>query len=324
VLFTHHRTLTDTTLAPPIRVDGEEDVRAVLDGLMNEVRDVAGVFVTWPLLAELARTALARLGPSARRIFLDHPIAALSRQDPFTRWTFDKPRGYAGDARLVDYIYGDDSVAAEIAEATPFGRDIYCCMTEAGGPVAVRERRRLLARLVDTTVERLRRPKILTIAAGHLREAGLATHAAEVPRWVALDHDAESVREIERCHGRLPGLLPLVAPVGRMIVRPTVYGRFDLIYAPGLYDYLDERTARRLTAACFSILEPGGTFLFSNTAMDLPEAGYMDVFMDWRLNQRTEQQVRDLVATVPETERGRTSIFRSSNGVLLYVLMQRA
>ena len=41
-----------------------------------------------------------------------HPVARLVWQDPFTRHSFLKPSGYAGDARLLDYLYGIASIPA--------------------------------------------------------------------------------------------------------------------------------------------------------------------------------------------------------------------
>src|SRR6185295_9427579 len=35
-----------------------------------------------------------------------HPLRDLIYQDPFTHRAYHKPRGYAGDAVLLDYIYG--------------------------------------------------------------------------------------------------------------------------------------------------------------------------------------------------------------------------
>jgi hypothetical protein len=33
-----------------------------------------------------------------------HPSAKILQQCPFTRWSFEKPRGYSGDASLIDFI----------------------------------------------------------------------------------------------------------------------------------------------------------------------------------------------------------------------------
>src|SRR4051812_11537217 len=35
-----------------------------------------------------------------------HPLMKVLHQDPFTFRAFSKPRGYAGDAVMMDYIYG--------------------------------------------------------------------------------------------------------------------------------------------------------------------------------------------------------------------------
>src|SRR5436305_1600719 len=37
-----------------------------------------------------------------------HPIVDVLHRDPFTYRAFCKPRGYAGDAEMMDYIYGGE------------------------------------------------------------------------------------------------------------------------------------------------------------------------------------------------------------------------
>src|SRR5690606_27280552 len=40
----------------------------------------------------------------------DHPMRSIIHQDPFQRRCFEKPRGYAGDAVMLDMIYAADGV----------------------------------------------------------------------------------------------------------------------------------------------------------------------------------------------------------------------
>ncbi|EBV3810880.1 class I SAM-dependent methyltransferase, partial [Salmonella enterica subsp. enterica serovar Hvittingfoss] len=44
----------------------------------------------------------------------NHSVSDYFLEDPFTRWSFEKPRGYSGDAQLLDFIYGHDSVADKV------------------------------------------------------------------------------------------------------------------------------------------------------------------------------------------------------------------
>ena len=62
------------------------------------------------------------------RACLDHPLRHLLHQDPFTYRAFSKPRGYAGDAVMMDYIYGLGEAQQATSEATTSGRAIFSYM----------------------------------------------------------------------------------------------------------------------------------------------------------------------------------------------------
>src|SRR5215471_16334510 len=92
-------------------------------------------------------------------------------------------------------------------------------------------------------------PGVLAVAAGHLREAELSNALASgrLDRFVALDADAESLRDIAGHYAHL-GVETVHASVRHLLARKIKLGSFDFIYAAGLYDYLSENTAQVLSA----------------------------------------------------------------------------
>src|SRR5271154_3388529 len=63
--------------------------------------------------------------PAYARTCLGHPVCRLLHQDPFTYRAFSKPRGYAGDAVMMDYIYGLGEAGEAARNATLLGREIF-------------------------------------------------------------------------------------------------------------------------------------------------------------------------------------------------------
>ncbi|MEY4980621.1 MAG: hypothetical protein RLZZ352_2891 [Pseudomonadota bacterium] len=227
------------------------------------------------------------------------PVRSFALRCPFTRRCHDKPRGYAGDAVMMDLIYGMghdaslDSVAEELLRAT----------TATAAPRAVRWRRRHLAQVLDTVCERTwGQARILSVACGHLREAALSKGIREhgFKTLIALDQDTESLAQVGRDWG---GHGVHLDPRS---VRDLLGGRspvaaqpMDLIYTAGLYDYLGDAAATLLTQRLYEALAPGGTLLIANFMPGLPELGYMEGLMDWWLVYRDDQQMRKLTASLP-------------------------
>ncbi|MBM7113600.1 class I SAM-dependent methyltransferase [Archangium primigenium] len=248
-----------------------------------------------------------------------HPLRELLHQCPYSRHSYERPRGYAGDADLIDYVY-----EPRLTGAPPLGQAIYRFLFEQTGPQSVRERRLILAREIDTIAERVKQPKVLSIACGHLREAELSRAVAErrVGQFLAVDQDQASLDEVARRH--VGGVVrPVCDTVRSIVLGRTVFEPQDLIYTAGLYDYLSQCTAQRLTQRLFHMLRPGGRLVIANFALSTPDAGYLEAFMDWWLVYRDEAEMRGLAQGIDPKQVGAMNLFRDSVGHVIYLELER-
>lgn len=249
----------------------------------------------------------------------DHSVAHYLMQDPFTRWSAEKPRGYSGDASLLDIYYKHRSADDIIASSTPLGKEIYAYTSEAASSVAGRERRDILAQTVDKTAERVGDAEILAIACGHMREAELSTAlaAGKVKRWIGLDQDPVSVGTVNR---DLAGtrVEAIDGSVKGILRRSYNLGTFDLVYASGLYDYLPRAVGIRLLQRAMELVKPGGMFLFANFSDEITTDGYMETFMDWPLILRSADDMEDIINASVDRNQVKTEVYYGSNRNIVY------
>jgi extracellular factor (EF) 3-hydroxypalmitic acid methyl ester biosynthesis protein len=225
-----------------------------------------------------------------------HPLHALVQEDPYTHRASSKPRGYAGDAVMMDFIY----TGLPPAGTTDLGRGIFSATTRVSMGLSVLYRRQLLKSLLDDTVVTRDCGRVLSVASGHAREleGSLATTALFRGEVVALDQDALSCAEVARVHagGRVRAVHAGVRELVSGDLAPTL-GEFDLIYSAGLYDYLPDLLARRLTARLLQMLRPGGRLVIANFVPGGSGRGYMELFMDWTLVLRSEATLAEMART---------------------------
>ncbi|MBS1855883.1 MAG: class I SAM-dependent methyltransferase [Acidobacteria bacterium] len=229
-----------------------------------------------------------------------HPALCLAHEDPFIRRAFAKPRGYAGDAVLLDFIYHHPANRAWVATAPPRGRAALGFSTNTPAPRAVRNRAWLLANEIDAVCARAPRAAILSMACGHLREArdSCALEAGAFGRFVALDQDVESLEVVRRDAGPL-GVEAMEGSVKTVIARGPRLGSFDFIYAAGLFDYLNDRVAARLLCTLAGMLKRGGKLWVANFLPGIVDRGFMESFMDWWLIYRTPRQMLEIADALP-------------------------
>ena len=255
---------------------------------------------------------------------LDHPLRCLLHQDPFTFRAFSKPRGYAGDAVMMDYIYGLGEAGQAARDASPLGRAIFQYMDTRPSAKAVRYRRRLLAESVDQVADR-GGSSVLAIAAGHLREVELssAVQTGKLQEYVAFDQDEASLAVVAHDYTHL-GVRTMPGSVRQILGGKAKLGQYDLVYAAGLYDYLNDASAMALTRRMFEMTRPGGLMLIPNFLVGARDTGYMESFMDWHLVYRNHADMQALVDALPSGHVAECRIFDDPDGTITFLLVTKA
>lgn len=277
-------------------------------------------------LATETRDISRGLGPAAwsdliHAVVDPHPIVEVLMEDPYTARARRKPRGYAGDAEMMDYCYSrnpPDPVSA-------LGRAIFLQTTASPNAESVRIRRSMIAERIDKRARTTPRPNIMALACGHLREAELssALRTRHLGRMIALDQDDVSLSVVKEKYGPL-GVECVSAKVKSILAGELQFSDLDLVYAAGLFDYLDDASARLLVRHAFGFLRPGGELLIGNFLPDTYGCGYMEAFMQWRLITRNETQIISLGDAIEPNLVASKRYFQDDNQTIGYLSIAKA
>ena len=247
----------------------------------------------------------------------------------FLARTNTRPRGYAGDSVLMQWIYENEYRGSSI-----FSQLMHKHPLETVAAEAVRNRRALIAERVrehhrQMTGDRSRRKvRMMSVACGpawELRDLIRGPEDSGAYHIALLDQDThalaearDSVEQLVERYGVeidtqfIRGSVRTMLRDRKLVER---WGRFDFIYSLGLFDYLTRPVASAVLHKLSSLLRPGGRLIIGNFHVDNPTRTYMEYWMDWVLMYRTEQEMLDLVSDLEDVtvdlsfEQTRTQMF---------------
>jgi extracellular factor (EF) 3-hydroxypalmitic acid methyl ester biosynthesis protein len=247
-----------------------------------------------------------------------------------------KPRGYAGDYEILGRMY-ENRLCDD-----PLGRMFDRYFQEQPAPQAVRNRMKMM---VQWIVERAGSGPAQT-AKGHdlplrvavvgsafgleLRDALLQIDEPRRERFrvtlLDLDPDAIEFARAQLAPLLLPQHLTAISTnFFRLPQRPQTAAALDgsdLLFCPGLFDYLDDATAAAMFRYFYERLAPGGRLTVFQFAPHDPTRAYMEWVANWYLTYRTEAELRRVVeqAGLPQAE---TVFGAEHEGVDLFVAITR-
>lgn len=158
-----------------------------------------------------------------------------------------------------------------------------------------------------------------------MREAqkSKAVQARQIGKFFALDQDPLSIELMNRELQNYP-IQTIQSSVTAIIRKKLTFENLDLVYAAGLYDYLSQAFATRLTKAMFDMLRSGGKLLVANFVPNHAEVGYMETFMQWYLIYRTEHELVAVADEIPSSEIAIKRTFFEENGNILFLEITKA
>ncbi|WP_271411099.1 class I SAM-dependent methyltransferase [Pseudomonas sp. Q1-7] len=207
-----------------------------------------------------------------------------------------QPPMRCGNPVLLDYLYGLESEALrDLPEART--RQLFDFATGAQAARALRCRRRMLARAVDETCQRVGQGvRMLCVAGGHLREAELARelHQGRFSEMLVFDDDAERLETVRKSYGAL-GVRTRLGSLEQLLAGECRFQGYDLVYSAGITEVLDDRHCERLLPCLFQALRPGGRVLLANFRPGIDAIAFLEGLLDWRPRYRLDAQLLGLL-----------------------------
>jgi len=310
-------------------------------------------------LAELTSGLDAHQYEEYRRFVWASRYFEIVQEAPFYWRIIHKPRGYAGDAQMLAFIYRNTYEGT-----TPFGTLLHKHITLTETCQSVRNRKDYLFEQILKTEG----GNILSLAAGSAWEIRDVLESAPEGRFrfLALDHDIETLK-LFRISGNLhfryalanafhiirgnyltacprplweascsprsdfKGIRRFWAPLKYELKR-IKEDNYDLVYAAGLYDYIKtfpddhSKGAIALTKNLFSFVKTGGTLIIGNLTFCIPpkDRFMMDYVYDWRLIYRNKEEMLALARSIPAKQIRNIQIDEEPLGINYFLKIEKA
>lgn len=224
----------------------------------------------------------------------------IHRKSSFIRHIQDWPKGYPGDFEIIDILV--DRI--EQAPLNSLGGVLGRCALSSDIAQQHREKLRLQTDLVVKVCRTFKKPIIVSMACGSSRDLEKCEYEIEASgaKIILIDFNQEaldaSLRRLKNIKNQIQTIHTDIRILPKLFSSLTEQnGKFHLIYAGGLTDYLSKKIVqiilKRLSKQ-FILKE--GILMFTNIAKGNPYRPWIETMGNWRLIERTREEMTELLA----------------------------
>lgn len=219
------------------------------------------------------------------------------------RHVYRKPLGYPGDYIMMNYIYDyhKDNYLGNSAYEKLINN--YTCNIPISRSNI--KRKDFLKGAILEALESRKEPKILSFACGPARELLELLKEGKInkpvlftcldPEKRALDYISAEINKIQPVKKQMLSIKYIYRDIASIVrdknLRRELEGQ-DLIYAFGIFDYLSDKMASRLTKELYILLkEEGKLIIFNASLKNNSYRAYYELLGEWNMVHRTEEQM---------------------------------
>jgi len=241
--------------------------------------------------------------------------------------SYNKPLGYPGDYRIMNYIYDGTPVGSSIR-----AKFLHQLSLIGSRPVLLRMKE--LSRLISNATHNFQGDafELMSVGCGPARE--LNEIASAKPPELALratlidqDHDAlefavsAAHQAVTRDHLSINALNISFKEMLNPTSIADLLGNMDVIYSAGLVDYLNPLLAQRFLTRVYQYLKPGGKLIIGNlNDLDSGMIWPCEYVTDWNLYFRSEVDMHAMAREIPGVK---TSVYSDASNAIYFLVVEK-
>lgn len=245
------------------------------------------------------------------------------------RHVYRKPFGYAGDYVMINYIYDYGSNNNYLGNSS-YEKLLnnYTCNIPISRSNT--QRKEFLKEKILEALQKKDKAKILSVACGPARELIelLRERKINKPLWFkcldfekkVLDYIDKEIKKIEPEKRQMLSVEYICRDIASIIRDKNLkreLGNCDLVYVFGLFDYLSDRMAARLTKELYQLLQKEGKLITCNiNAENSSRRAYYELLGGWNMVHRTKDEMLSWLRDIKDAKEVKFESYLQSDNYL--------